>query len=346
MTTDPNDASIPSFVFSAERHAKHERFDAWRHEVAQLFDAAPVNDDPFFKGTIDGYLLDGILVGRAQFSGQTYRRDRHLVARTGLDAYLVQLYTDGGFDGYAGAAEMSVRAGDICVFDTTETLATQAMQSSTVTLVVPKILVDRHWNTRAPVNGLVIPGRGALSQVVGAHLAALSKAVPDVKASEAPVIAATTARLIADCLAHSCSGGDSSQRALQEALFERAIGHIRRNLGSPGLSPDTICRALNVSRPHLYRAFKNKGGVMSSILDQRLRFAFNELSNSLNRDERIGSIAFRCGFASDSHFSRLFRQTFGMRPSDVREAPRMAPTVTDSEAGLPTWLSSPPFVGL
>jgi AraC-like DNA-binding protein len=344
LVLDPIDEPIPFFAFSAEHHTGRDRFDAWQHEVAQLFDAAPVGDTPSFEGAIDGYLLDGMLVARTQFSEQTYRRDRRLVARTGLDAYLVQLYTGGGFDGYADAAEISVRAGDVCVFDMSDTLATRAMRSSTVSLVIPKLLVDRHWNARAPVNGLVIPGRGALGQVMGAHLAALSKAMPDVKAGEAPIIAATTARLVADCLAHCTSGGDLSHGALQQALFERAVFHIRGNLGSPDLSPDTICRALKVSRPHLYRAFKNKGGVMRSILDQRLRFAFNELANPLNRDETIGSIAFRCGFASDSHFTRLFRQTFGARPTDVREAPPIAPSA-NSGAGLPAWLSSPAFVG-
>ncbi len=212
MTPNRIGEPIPSFLFSADRHTGHDRFDAWQHEVAQLFDVAPVADMPSFEGIIDGYMLDGMLVARNQFSEQKYSRDRRLVARTGLDAYLVQLYTDGGFDGYADNAEMSVRAGDVCVFDLTDTLATQAMQSSTVSLVIPKLLVDRHWNARAPVNGLVIEGATALGQVMGAHLAALSSAMPDVTVSEAPVIAAMTARLIADCLAHCTSGGGLSAR--------------------------------------------------------------------------------------------------------------------------------------
>jgi AraC-like DNA-binding protein len=313
--------------------------------VAQLFDVAPVADIPSFEGVIDGYMLDGMLVARTQFSEQKYSRDRRLVAQTGLDAYLVQLYTDGGFDGYADDAEMSMRAGDVCVFDLTETLATQAMQSSTVSLVIPKLLIDRHWSARAPVNGLVIEGRTALGQLMGAHLATLSRAMPDVTVAEAPVIAMTTTRMVADCLAHCTSGGGLSHGALQQALFERAIHHIRGNLGSPDLSPDMICQALNVSRPHLYRAFKSKGGVMRSILDQRLRVAFNELANPLNRTETIGTIAFRCGFSSDSHFTQLFHQTFGVRPTDAREAPPIAPAIAGNEASLPAWLSSPNFAG-
>jgi AraC-like DNA-binding protein len=148
--------------------------------------------------------------------------------------------------------------------------------------------------------------------------------------------------MVASTLAYCTSGDSLANGALQQALFERAVRYIRGHHGSADLSPDTICRALNVSRSHLYRAFSNKGGVMQNILEQRLRAAFSELSNPLNRAETIGSIAFRCGFVSDAHFNRLFRQTFGVRPTDVRETPPIGATASN-EPGLPAWLSLPAF---
>ncbi|HTJ64712.1 MAG TPA: AraC family transcriptional regulator [Alphaproteobacteria bacterium] len=346
MTFCADDEPIPSFFFSAAHYEGHDRFDAWQHEVAQLFDVAPVadtfaSDGPSFEGSIGGYLIDGMLVAENHFSEQKYRRDRRLAARTGLDAYLVQLYTAGGFDGYADAAEIAVRAGDVCVFDMNDTLATQAIKSSAISLVIPKLLVDRHWKARAPVNGLVIPGGTALGHILGSHLSALGRAAPGVTVGEAPIVAEATARLTASCLAHYTGGDGLANGALQQALFKRAIHHIRGNLGAADLSPGTICRALNVSRPHLYRAFKDKGGVAHTILDQRLRLAFRELADPGNREETVSSIAFRCGFASDSHFTRLFRQTFGQRPTEVRDAPPL--NVPSAKPSLPAWLSSPTF---
>lgn len=77
---------VPSFQFSAARYAGHDRFDAWQHEVALLFDVAPVDEIPAFDGRIGGFLVDGMLVADTHFSGQKYSRDRRLAARTGLDA--------------------------------------------------------------------------------------------------------------------------------------------------------------------------------------------------------------------------------------------------------------------
>ncbi len=345
MTSDPDDPPIPSFLYSAETHSGADRFDSWQGEVAQLFEVAPQSDAQAYRGSLNGHLMDGIVVARTLLAAQEFRRDRRLVAQSGLDAYLLQLYTGGGFQGYADDKEMLVRAGDVCVFDLTGTLSTRAPDSSNVTLVIPKLLVDRHWNARAPVNGLVISGQTALGQLMGSHLTALSKAVPRMTAREAPLVADTTSRMLAGCLAHFTTDDGQANGALQQALFERAMRYIRANLHSPELSPETISKALKVSRPHLFRAFRNRGGIMHNILDQRLRLAFGELTNPANRNESISAIAFRCGFISDSHFTRIFREAYGMRPSDIRGAPPVPPVAADTEPSLAAWLSMPGFAG-
>ena len=67
-----------------------------------------------------------------------------------------------------------------------------------------------------------------------------------------------------------------------------------------------------------------------------------ELSDPLNREEKIGSIAYRCGSVSDSHFTHAFREAFGVRPTDIREAPPFAGTA--GEPSLAAWLASPNFI--
>jgi AraC-like DNA-binding protein len=42
------------------------------------------------------------------------------------------------------------------------------------------------------------------------------------------------------------------------------------------------------------------------------------LTDPAQHHRRIYEIAFELGFQSEAHFSRLFRSTFGMSPSDVR----------------------------
>ena len=54
------------------------------------------------------------------------------------------------------------------------------------------------------------------------------------------------------------------------------------------------------------------------IQEQRVTRACAELCNPAHDHRRIYEIAFALGFSSEAHFSRVFRSTFGLSPSDVR----------------------------
>ena len=74
----------------------------------------------------------------------------------------------------------------------------------------------------------------------------------------------------------------------------------------------------NMARTRLYRLFEPLRGVAGYIQEQRLGRAYAELANPARNHRRIYEIAFGLGFSSEAHFSRIFRSTFGLSPSDVR----------------------------
>jgi len=336
MSEHQGDPLLPSFIFSTAPQTSTQGFDSWAAEVSPLFEVAPpAEDGREFFGEIDGFLLDGIVIGNVRFGDQRYRRDRRLVAETLLDSYLVQYYADGGFDGTADDKDISVRPQDVCVFDLTSTLSTSARRSSGVTLIIPKSLVDRHWKADAPVNGLTMSGQSAIGRLLGAHMATLGQSASQIRMNEAGTIALGVAQLVASSLAFATSRREYDPKPLQVALLQRAQAFIRANLSSPSLSPQTVCTALKVSRPHLYRAFQDFGGVQRYIQEQRLLQAYSELRNPVNRGQTVGAIAYRCGFSSDAHFSRLFREMFDISPRQVRDGATAPPT---AGPGLPSWL--------
>lgn len=339
MGAGQGDSLLPSFLFSTGAYSQREGFDAWAAEVSPLFGVATDDESRTgFSGAIEGFLLDGIVVSNVCFDGQRYVRDRRLAARSVLDSYLVQYYAEGGFCGTADDAEVSVKGGDVCIFDLTATLSTCAQRSSGVTLVIPKDLVDRHWRGGVSVNGLTLSSQESIGRLLGAHLATLGRCAATTRAEEAGTIALGVAQLIASSMAFATSSREFDPKPLQLALFQRAATYIRANLPSPSLSPQTICAALRVSRAHLYRAFEQHGGVNSYIQDQRLMLAYRELRNPANRHETIGAIAYRCGFASDAHFSQSFREVFGVRPRSVRDEPTAGTASLPDSHGLPAWL--------
>lgn len=54
--------------------------------------------------------------------------------------------------------------------------------------------------------------------------------------------------------------------------------------------------------------------VADYVRELRLRRARDLLVSDTEAENRIGDIAYRCGFEDPVHFTRLFRQRFGLTP--------------------------------
>lgn len=90
---------------------------------------------------------------------------------------------------------------------------------------------------------------------------------------------------------------------------------------------DSVARAGGVSRATLYRAFDGEGGVTRYIQDRRLHHARSVLRRRQGAKPTIADISHRYGFASPSHFSRLFRARYDYSPNEV-ERTDTAPDVS------------------
>ncbi|MHA6885854.1 helix-turn-helix transcriptional regulator [Ralstonia pseudosolanacearum] len=78
----------------------------------------------------------------------------------------------------------------------------------------------------------------------------------------------------------------------------------------------TIARETNVSVRSLHRLFAADGTTaMRWLWQQRLLASYKALA--AGRDQRVSEVALLCGFSNFSHFSRSFRQAFGLQPKDL-----------------------------
>jgi AraC-like DNA-binding protein len=98
----------------------------------------------------------------------------------------------------------------------------------------------------------------------------------------------------------------SADSAEATSYRSHAILYIDRHLGDPTMSVGTVANGVGLSERHLGRIFADTGtGVARVILERRLDAARRLLVSSAAGS--VGEIATRCGFASQSHFSRVFR---------------------------------------
>jgi AraC-like DNA-binding protein len=108
--------------------------------------------------------------------------------------------------------------------------------------------------------------------------------------------------------------GLASRRSSSATLL-RAKRFISQNIGNVDLSVRLVATAVGTSEAHLHRLFRADGhSLMRYVLCHRLELAAELLTRSSERRLHIKEIAYRCGFLNAAHFSRAFRQRFGVSP--------------------------------
>ena len=101
-----------------------------------------------------------------------------------------------------------------------------------------------------------------------------------------------------------------------ESIVNRAMSLINAKATS-GLTVSDVCTSLRMSRRLLDMRFRAVKGISprDAIINRRLDALRKLLKNS---DDSIAAICRRCGFGSDNHPKKLFRQRFGITMSDYR----------------------------
>jgi AraC-like DNA-binding protein len=110
----------------------------------------------------------------------------------------------------------------------------------------------------------------------------------------------------------------SGSMAIDAALLDGAQRYALAHLSEPELRQEDVARANFVSVRSLQRAFASRGTSFASwVREQRLERARTWI---LDTDAPIARIATDCGFSSAQHFSRLFRERYGIPPRSLRKA--------------------------
>jgi AraC-like DNA-binding protein len=111
-------------------------------------------------------------------------------------------------------------------------------------------------------------------------------------------------------------GGAEGARA---AFLHRILQRMETVLGDPELSMATLAEDAGISRRYLRRLFASQDmNFAATLKTRRLARCHADLVSPLYAQLGISEIAFRWGFNDAAHFSRSFREQFGLSPRDHR----------------------------
>lgn len=313
--------SLPSFYFEGSSlSSPEEAYWTWRKIMSPLFDVSLPCDQAVktFRIELDSYHLGPLLLGSVGSSAQRFRRSPATIARSGVDHYLVQLYTQGGYEGEAEGRTMRVNPGDISVLDLSRTLHTQAESFHNLTLVVPRPVVAPLLRNPDGLHGLVLSGQSGLGHLLATYLRTIHKTASSLSPDEGARISQATAHLVVSCFGPSADAHEAATSAKKGALILSVKRYIDANLAEPDLTIDRIVHEFHVSRATLTRMFGSLGGVASYIRERRMLRCFAQITSPAHAHRSIAELAYSWGFGNEAAFSRAFRRMFDMSPREAR----------------------------
>jgi AraC-like DNA-binding protein len=119
--------------------------------------------------------------------------------------------------------------------------------------------------------------------------------------------------------AYGIINGHTDISAYHLGALIRAKKFIGANLSKADLSAEMVAQEVGMSVRHLNRLLALEGkSIKSMIIAQRLERARRDIEQSVSRHDTMAEISYRWGFNSQAHFSRSFKEHFGLSPTDVR----------------------------
>jgi AraC-like DNA-binding protein len=102
----------------------------------------------------------------------------------------------------------------------------------------------------------------------------------------------------------------------------KAERFIAEHLAERELDAEAVANHMAMSLRNLNRVFEqHECSVTQWIWHERLALAHRQLADSGHSARSIGDIALSCGFSTQAHFAREFKQRYGVTPSQHRQAP-------------------------
>ncbi|WP_419906146.1 helix-turn-helix domain-containing protein [Hoeflea sp.] len=162
--------------------------------------------------------------------------------------------------------------------------------------------------------GRTFPTTTAVGSILRSVLLSLPETLGESTLEDIGTLADSICALLKPAL---CETADTNPIDMSCFRYTEIRSYIEDNIRDSSMDADRICTVFGISRPTLYRLFKDAGGVMAYVAGRRTHHVFTELSRSSPRWGIVKSIAEKYGFQDMTQFTRTFRRHIGTTPISV-----------------------------
>ncbi|WP_425299069.1 helix-turn-helix domain-containing protein [Rhizobium sullae] len=314
----PAPPALEPLQFSTRDLEPADQFAAWQAYVAPLMDirrADNIQPEAEFLADHMAWNLGAMLVVQQSTPPHSYMRSEAKIRSNLIDHWHISVLRSGRTWTEVHGLVCEGEPGKVDLRSLGEPFRGRSTQAQTLSVYLPReLFLDIPASAEIKNN---ISLSGTYTKLLIDYLDGVETNLSRLTATDLPYVVQTMRDMILTCVASSSAYLTLPEQQSTLALMERVRRLVQRNLTSPDLTTDRLCRELGVSRTRLYQVFEPDGGVHHYIQRRRLLTAHAALSDVANR-QKIADIAFTVGFSSAAHFSRAFSKEFGYSPREAR----------------------------
>lgn len=250
-------------------------------------------------------------------------RTESRIRQGGEDCLLVQLQRKGRCvvkqDGRVAVLEQ----GDFALYDSVRPYELQfgVMEHDVFVIRLPRTQLMQHVSNIEELTATTVSGDDVAGRLLLAMVEALRSGVDRMQSNSALAVADAITNVVAAGLRGLPLANQVRASNLRAYHLARIRAYVQDHLRDPELSVHSVAQALQLSPDHLSRLFRSEPMSLSRwIWKQRLDACRRDLSDPRRRGQGISDIAFMWGFNTAAHFSRSFREEYGVAPREWRES--------------------------
>lgn len=302
-------------LFDVRNVKAEQRYDYWHDLVCRYFCRAEIGlmTEKFNAASMSWNQLGCLSLGDIHCEALHYERSLADIKADPCEDFLVSLMLKGEAHMTQAGRETMQKPGDVVFYDSAQGFTYEFLQPyRMIILRIPRRSLLSRLPAIEHMTSVAMSSQSDMGNLVRSMLLnAMSVQMPSTHTASARLGAS-----IIDVLAAAMESEVMGQTMIgdrQKRLLQRAKDYMIANLDDPDLSVESVARAVAVSTRTLNRLFAAGGTpVMRWLLQQRLQEGHHILTEG--RASQVTEVALSLGFTSVSHFSRTFKDAYGVSP--------------------------------
>lgn len=324
-TSDRPAMGGPRLISAQTNHLpEREKFNYWNEVICRTvvdLDCRPI-EQPYFEASIGGFDAPGLGVYAIHTQGHLVYRGRTEISRLDCDALIINYVTAGSLYSEQDGRNVCLQEGDGAISDAARPYFLRFDQPlGCVSIKVSKSDLRHRLAGIERVTAQSLAKGSSLNPLVFDYMRSLIQNTPAMTGPSALRAIELFKDLLIASLSEMLQGSPSNLSAYRGAALERVKFFIEEHLCAPWLDPNAVARGVGLSTRYINKLFEDDSSSLGRyIWQRRLERCASRLRDLTWANASISTVALEHGFNDLSHFSRSFRERFGLSPREYRAA--------------------------